>query len=125
MMLEGCTVWYVHFQQVIGRPLAGRHAKRLVAAAAARVVGVPRSTLYRWEKRCEPKSRRLRRPAWPSTLVQAVEELRADNPMWGKRKLAWLLRREGSTVSISMIGRILRSPFASPGLTGLTARGVW
>jgi transposase InsO family protein len=41
--------------------------------------------------------------------VQAVEELRADNPMWGKRKLAWLLRREGVVVSISTIGRILRS----------------
>ena len=29
--------------------------------------------------------------------------------MWGKRKLAWLLKREGVAVSISTIGRILRS----------------
>jgi transposase InsO family protein len=83
----------------------------LSALAAARIVGVPRSTLYRWEKRCEPLSRRprrLRRRIWPSALVQAVEELRADNPMWGKRKLAWLLRREGFAVSLSTVGRILR-----------------
>ncbi|TIQ62010.1 MAG: hypothetical protein E5X41_30485 [Mesorhizobium sp.] len=29
--------------------------------------------------------------------------------MWGKRKLAWLIRREGVAVSISTIGRILTS----------------
>jgi transposase InsO family protein len=84
----------------------------LTAAQAAQAVGASRASLFRWEKEPQPKSRRphrLRRPAWPSALVQAVEELRADNPMWGKRKLAWLLRREGLTVSISMIGRILRS----------------
>ncbi|WP_245488814.1 MULTISPECIES: UvrD-helicase domain-containing protein [unclassified Mesorhizobium] len=27
--------------------------------------------------------------------MQAVEELRGDKPMWGKRKLAWLIRRGG------------------------------
>jgi transposase InsO family protein len=83
----------------------------LSAEAAARIVGVPRSTLYRWEKRLEPQSRRPhrpRKPAWPPALVQAVEELRADNPMWGKRKLAVLLRREGWSVSVSSIGRILK-----------------
>jgi transposase InsO family protein len=41
-------------------------------------------------------------------LVRAVEELRADNPMWGKRKLAWLLRREGLAVSVSTVGRVLK-----------------
>lgn len=85
--------------------------KGLSATEAAEVVGHPRSTLYRWEKAPEPKSRRphhFRKPAWPPALVQAVEELRADNPMWGKRKLAWLLRREGVMVSLSTIGRILR-----------------
>lgn len=83
----------------------------LSALAAARIVGVPRATLYRWEKAPELKSRRPhrpRQPAWPSALVQAVEELRADNPMWGKRKLVVLLRREGFAVSISSVGRILR-----------------
>jgi len=84
----------------------------LSAAEAAGVVGCPRSTLYRWEKQPEPKSRRphrLRKPAWPAALARAVEELRADNPMWGKRKLAVLLRREGFSVSVSTVGRILKS----------------
>ena len=83
----------------------------LSAAQAARAVGASRASLYRWERSAEPKSRRpqrLRKPLWSSTLVQAVEELRADNPMWGKRKLAWLLRREGFAVSVSTIGRVLR-----------------
>ena len=86
-------------------------AKGLSAEDAAKVVGVPRSTLYRWEKAPEPKSRRphrLRKPAWPPALVQAVEGLRADNPMWGKRKLVWLLRRDGFAVSVSTVGRILK-----------------
>jgi transposase InsO family protein len=86
--------------------------KGLSAAQAAEIVGYARSTLYRWEKTPEPKSRRphrLRKPAWPPALVQAVEELRADNPMWGKRKLAVLLRREGWSLSVSTVGRILKS----------------
>jgi transposase InsO family protein len=86
-------------------------ADGLSAERAAAIVGHPRATLYRWEKAPEPKSRRphrVRRPAWSPALVQAVEELRADNPMWGKRKLAWLLRREGFAVSVSTVGRILK-----------------
>ncbi|MDQ3558986.1 MAG: DUF429 domain-containing protein, partial [Pseudomonadota bacterium] len=37
-------------------------------------------------KAAHPNSRRphrVRKPAWSSALVTAVEELRADNPMWG------------------------------------------
>ena len=47
------------------RALASAMAKGLSAEDAAAVVGVPRSTLYRWEKPPEPKSRRphrLRKP---------------------------------------------------------------
>ena len=90
----------------------------LSAAQAARAVGVPRATLYRWEKDPEPKSRRprrLRTPHWSPELVEAVEALRLDNPMWGKRKLAVLLEREGFAVSVSTVGRILAR---------LVARGV-
>lgn len=86
-------------------------ARGLTAEAAAAIVGVPRSTLYRWQRCPEFRSRRprrLRRPLWTSDLVHAVEELRLDNPMWGKRKLVVLLRREGRTVSASTVGRILR-----------------
>ena len=83
----------------------------LTAGQAAKAVGASRAALYRWEKQPEPRSRkphRVRKPTWTSALVRAVEELRADNPMWGKRKLAVLLRREGLLVSVSTIGRILR-----------------
>ena len=87
-------------------------AAGLSADDAAEAVGVSRATLYRWAKRPEPFSRRPRRPRlsqWSAALAQAVEELRADNPMWGKKKLAWLLQREGVAVSASTVGRILRS----------------
>ncbi len=86
-------------------------ADGLTVEQAAKAVGVPRSTLYRWEAAPEPRSRkphRPRKPAWTPALVRAVEELRADNPMYGKRKLAVLLRREGTMVSTSTVGRILR-----------------
>ena len=39
--------------------------------------------------------------------MRKIERLRADNPMWGKRKLAVLFRRDGFAVSVSMVGRIL------------------
>src|SRR5690606_26243794 len=83
----------------------------LSADEAAAAVGVSRATLYRWTQRSQSLSRRPRRvprPQWTPALAQAVEELRADNPMWGKRKLAWLIRREGVAVSISTVGRILK-----------------
>ena len=71
-------------------------ADGLTARAAANAVGVPRSTLYRWQRladrnRLDPCSRRphtLRRPAWSAALVAAVQEIRADYPMWGKAKIA-------------------------------------
>ena len=53
----------------------------LSAAVAAKGVGIARATLYRWQKRIEPKSRRphrVRRPTWRGALVQTVERLRAD-----------------------------------------------
>ena len=86
-------------------------ANGLTAEQAAQAVGTPRSTLYRWEKSSEPRSRRPRRvrqPKWPSALIKAVEAIRADNPMWGKRKIVALLKREGRAVSVSKVGRILR-----------------
>jgi hypothetical protein len=79
-------------------------------ALTAHAVGVSRATLYRWEPRPAPKSRKLRRPRgrqWTRELASAIEELRNDNPMWGKRKIAILLRREGIDVSILTAGRIL------------------
>lgn len=83
----------------------------LTAAQAAAAVGVSRASLYRWERCPDLKSRRprrVRRPRWTTEMVRTVEELRGDNPMWGKRKLAWVLRREGVVVSASTVGRILK-----------------
>src|SRR5271157_2398383 len=65
-------------------------AQGLTSEQAARAVGFPRSTLYRWRKRAEPLSRRprrLRQPRRPEGLAGAVERLRLDHPMWGKEKL--------------------------------------
>lgn len=104
-------------REMVGR-WRGAMARGLTAQEAAQAVGASRASLYRWERCPELRSRRprrVRRPLWTSGLVRAVEDIRADNPMWGKRKLAWLLRREGVAVSASTIGRILKS---------LVARGV-
>jgi putative transposase len=49
----------------------------------------------------------MRGRPWASELARTVEDLCNDNPMWGKRKIAVLLRREGLKVSISTVGRIL------------------
>ena len=49
----------------------------------------------------------MRKPSWSPALAKAVEDLRADNPMWGKRKIAVLLRREGVVTSASTVGCIL------------------
>jgi putative transposase len=87
----------------------GAIAAGLSAAQAARAVGVPRPTLYRWEKKPRPESRRPHRRGrrWTAELARAVEDLRNDNPMWGKRKIAVLLRREGVVGSVSTVGRTL------------------
>jgi len=52
-------------------------ADGLNAEQAARAVGVPRSTLYRWGKDAAPKSRRphrLRPKTWTPALRQAAEQ---------------------------------------------------
>ena len=61
-------------------------ADGLSVERAARAVGVPRATLYRWVDDAPPKSRRPRRmraKSWTPALLQAVERLRQDFPMWG------------------------------------------
>ncbi len=96
----------------------GAMAKGLSAEDAAQAVAVPRATLYRWRKQPEPRSkrpRRLRAKTWSPALVEAVEALRLDHPMWGRAKLGPLLRREGFVVSDATVGRIIAH---------LVARGV-
>jgi transposase len=75
-------------------------------------------TFYRWKRRydshrlltLESRSHRplrVRQPTWSPELVQAVLQLRTENPRWGKEKLTQLLNREDRTVSVSMVGRML------------------
>ena len=105
-------------RDVLDRWHAARRAG-LAAGKAAEVVGVPRSTLFSWEdlrkrNRLEPRSRRprrLRRADWPESLVRTVKEIRQDQPMWGKAKIAAAVRREWSgrkAPSASTVGRILK-----------------
>ncbi len=85
-------------------------ADGLTAEQAAQAVGVPRASLYRWEKRPELRSKRpkrMRARSWTPALVEAVEGLRLDHPMWGRAKLGPLLRREGFVVSDATVGRII------------------
>ena len=73
-------------------------------------VGEARANLYRWEKRLEPRSRRparLRKPIRPPGLVEAIERLRLDFPMWGRAKLGPLVREQGFAVSDATVGRII------------------
>ena len=97
----------------------------LSARQAARGVGHSRSTLYRWLEEAEPKRRRPHRvraedldargrpgrprKTWTPELVEAVERIWDDNPMWGKGKIVILLAREGVKTSASTVERILRS----------------
>jgi putative transposase len=87
-------------------------SRGLTAADAAKGVGASRASLYRWAASLEPRSRhphRVRRKTWTPALMRAVERIRRDNPMWGKEKIAVLLAREGLAVSVSTVGRILKS----------------
>lgn len=84
----------------------------------ARHFGYSRPTVYRWLGRFErdrletledrsSAPRRRRRATWTIEQLGAVREIRLQYPRWGKDKLRVLLRRQGITLSVSMIGRIL------------------
>jgi len=98
----------------------------LSSTGASERLGLSRSTVYRWRARLrrhgtvglEPGSRkpkRRRQPTWSVEQAEAVRALREQYPRWGKDKLVVLLRRDGWSVSASMVGRIL---------TRLKARGL-
>lgn len=94
------------------RELHEKHG--LSVRAAARIVGVPLSTLYEWRNRLRTRGLGGLRPRctprkkqWEPELKWRLLELRRRYPGWGKRKLAVLLRREGFEVSESTVGRML------------------
>ncbi|HEX2713636.1 MAG TPA: integrase core domain-containing protein [Candidatus Acidoferrales bacterium] len=75
-------------------------------------------TFYRWWRRYDARDlcslenrsrrpKRTRRPSWSAELEGAVLGLRQRYPRWGKDKLQVLLRRQGRSLSVSMVGRIL------------------
>ena len=95
-------------------------AKGCTATEACQELGLPRSTMFRWQKRLkgygprgvEARSRRpkrVRKPTWSLQLVEGVLRWREGYPRWGKEKLVVLLRGEGWPVSPSTVGRILAS----------------
>jgi transposase InsO family protein len=101
------------------------------ASLTVRHFALSRSTLHVWLKRyqqtgargLEDRSRRprkLRQPTWSADLEAAVLKLREANPRWGKDVLTPILRREGTNVSVSMVGRIL-SRFKQQGRLPLTS----
>ena len=89
--------------------------------AAARAVGVSKSTLYRWRaegrrEKWESASRRPRRVRGSEkqtrALRSAVKGLRREWPGLGKTKLGFMLRASGWSVSDSTVGRALWWLFA-------------
>ena len=89
-------------------------------SSALKAVEVSRSTLYRWQAQyrsngvygLSPKSKRpkiVRKPCWSKQVEQQVQHLRRQHPLWGKRTLWAVLRRDkGLKVSESTVGRILK-----------------
>lgn len=99
----------------------GRNARK-----TCRHFGISPDTFYRWKRRYRPddlrtledrprRPKHVRQPTWTPEIAQAVLELREQYPVWGKEKLARLLLERGIKVSVSMVGRILKS---------LKARGI-
>lgn len=85
------------------------------------VLGVSRASYYRWKTRyarygmigLEPKSTRpkkVRIPKWSKKLEESVLAVRRKYTLFGKSKIATLLRRDSGTItSCSTVGRILDS----------------
>jgi transposase len=113
-------------------------AEGFSAGKAAEILRLPRSTLYRWQKRLEEQGARgledgdrrpkhVRRPQWSPELVEAVLSLREAYPGMGKEKLWKLLSRVGVHTSVSTVGRILkrmkeRGMLREPPRNGITKR---
>ena len=89
------------------------------ARLTCRYFGISPQTLYRWERRYDPRHtksledrshrpRHVRQPSYSVELVEAVLKSSEEYPRWGKDKLVILLHREGFNSSASTVGRILK-----------------
>ena len=113
-----------------------RHGRNV--ARTARHFGFSRPTVYRWLARYDrlrlesledrpSRPVRRRRPTWTLAELVAVRRVRLAYPRWGKDKLRVLLRREGLSLSTSMVGRILdrlrrTGELREPARRGISAR---
>ena len=99
------------FEELKRQGVAVRHAPA--------ILGVPLSTLYRWRQRLQQhgpqgvknrsrRPKRVRRPFRHQKVVRWIQDMRAQHPAWGKRKIAEMYHREGGTLSESTIGRIIQ-----------------
>jgi putative transposase len=96
------------------------YAARTSVREASVAFAVPIPTIYRWRARYRPddltslesRSRRpttTRKRQWTAAQEQVVLALRQQHPRMGKLPLQVLLRRQGISLSASMIGRLLAS----------------
>ncbi|WP_370270869.1 integrase core domain-containing protein [Streptomyces sp. V4I8] len=73
--------------------------------------GIPRRTYCRWQARARCGQEPAKGP-WPAPVVDAAEPVvakyAADWPAWGHRKIHWLMRADGHTLSASSVERALR-----------------
>ena len=89
------------------------------ARLTCRHFGISAQTFYRWKSRFDPydlttleaSSRRplhVRQPLVPASVQDRILALRTKYPRWGKDKLVVLVRKAGSSVSTSTVGRVLK-----------------
>ena len=85
----------------------------------ARHFGLDRRTIRRWQRRFalrgpvglndeSRRPKRVRKPIIDSDTVWKAIKIRKEYPAWSKYKIQALLQREGTIVSVSTIGRILK-----------------
>lgn len=93
------------------------HGKNL--SLTARRFGIQRLTLRNWIRKVKQsgpaglndrshRPKRLRQPTTPWETVMNVVNLRKQYPAWSKYKLQILLKAQGTGVSASTVGRILK-----------------
>lgn len=116
--------------------LAWHRAHGGAISLTARRFGLDRGTVRRWHRRLthegapglRDRSRRphhLRHPATPWTVVEAACRVRRDHPTWSKYKITAVLGWEGTVVSPSTVGRILkRRGFIDPRVSQKKRRAV-
>ena len=96
----------------------GLKGKGLSSKESLEVLPIRKFTLYRWlaaykkhgPRGLEPRStkpHRIRNAQYDLMLVRRILYLRRQHPVWGKAKITWLLRKEGTHASESTVGSIL------------------